>query len=408
MAVSPLMLSAFDKDLLGVANRTDAMGILAVWTARARDIVPHLTEQTTDVRGFQILLEGIRLWEIFEREHPDHVGEAANFFVLMEQTVARLIGRRDQDWKLPGTRRVRARASDAPYISLEDRNWHLLDGQRVNGIWGLYRGAARRAELLDENMTALSAETRREAYEHPGLTEASLGGFLGLARRAMLGDTVPLPPTQSGLCEDFYAMFDSVPLKDHLQERLVDAHPLTQALAERLTVADSWDHRAVIEGVARDLEQHERTLKNVVRCENLLSVVVAVFLALSASKGKTVDSAVTELEVDLTALEAARLAFGRSGTYGTGVAATRQARIYRDLRTSSQIELGRSVLALHKEVSEERGRSIWTWEEQGTLRSDVVTERPKDDELVVGLAWRNDYYLRPLASIVQQLRELGI
>ena len=94
MAVWPLMLSALDRDLLGVANRTDAMGILAVWTARARDIVPHLTEQTTDIRGFQILLEGIRLWEMFERTHPDHVGEAANFFVLMEQTVARLIGRR--------------------------------------------------------------------------------------------------------------------------------------------------------------------------------------------------------------------------------------------------------------------------------------------------------------------------
>ena len=79
MAVAPLMLSSWDKELLGVANRTDAMGILAVWTARARDIVPHLTEQTTDIRGFQILLEGIRLWEMFEREHPDHVGEAANF-----------------------------------------------------------------------------------------------------------------------------------------------------------------------------------------------------------------------------------------------------------------------------------------------------------------------------------------
>ena len=407
MAVAPLMLSSWDKELLGVANRTDAMGILAVWTARARDIVPHLTEQTTDIRGFQILLEGIRLWEMFEREHPDHVGEAANFFVLMEQTVARIIGRRDQDWRLPGTRRVRARVSDAPFISLEDRSWHLLDGQRVNGIWGLYRGAARRAELLDESLTALSAETRSEAYKHPGLTDASLGGFLDLARRAMLGETVALPPARSVLCEDFYAMFDSVPLRDHLQERLVGAHPLTRALAERLAVADNWDHRAVIEGVARDLEQHERTLKNVIRCENLLAVVVAVFLGLCASKGEKVEKAVAGLKVDLTELEAARVAFGRSGTYGAGVAATRQARIHRELRTSSRLALARSVLALHKQVSNERGRAIWAWDEQETLRSDIVAERPNDDELVAGQAWRNDYYLRPLGSIVKQLRKLG-
>ena len=163
----------------------------------------------------------------------------------------------------------------------------------------------------------------------------------------------------------------------------------------------------MIEGAARDLEKHEPTLKNVIRCENLLAVVVAVFLALSASKGETVEKAVAELEVDLTALEAARVAFGRSGFYGTGVAATRQERIHRELCTSSYVELGRSVLALHKQVSEERGRAIWTWEEQETLRSDVDTVKPKDDELLVGHAWRNDYYLHPLANIVQQLRELG-
>ncbi len=32
MNVSPLMLTAKDDDLLGVSNRSDAMGVLAVWS----------------------------------------------------------------------------------------------------------------------------------------------------------------------------------------------------------------------------------------------------------------------------------------------------------------------------------------------------------------------------------------
>ena len=53
---SPLMLTEKDDELLGVSNRSDAMGVLAVWSVRGRDLVPHLTEQTTNVRGFQILV----------------------------------------------------------------------------------------------------------------------------------------------------------------------------------------------------------------------------------------------------------------------------------------------------------------------------------------------------------------
>ncbi len=45
--MAPLMLTKRDNMLLGVTNRSDAMGVLAVWSSRARDLVPYLTEQTT-------------------------------------------------------------------------------------------------------------------------------------------------------------------------------------------------------------------------------------------------------------------------------------------------------------------------------------------------------------------------
>ena len=73
------------------------------------------------------------------------------------------------------------------------------------------------------------------------------------------------------------------------------------------------------------------------------------------------------------------------------------------LDTSSVLTLARSVLSLHKTVSCERQRAVWLWEEQGALRSDVDVYEPVKDDLEVGRAWRNDYYLHPLWSITQKL-----
>jgi hypothetical protein len=82
------------------------MGVLAVWSVRGRDLVPHLTEQTTNVRGFQILVEAFRLWELYEPGHPQHAGRLDDFFLLIEQTFARTVGWHDKNWPLPGSRRA--------------------------------------------------------------------------------------------------------------------------------------------------------------------------------------------------------------------------------------------------------------------------------------------------------------
>ena len=119
--ISPLMLSSRDDELLGAAIRSDAMGVLAIWSVRARDLVPHLTEQTTDIRGFQILVEGFRAWKIYQRTHPERTDHCFDeFFLLFEQAFARTIcSRNDGDWSLPGARRVRARAARAPQVFAE-------------------------------------------------------------------------------------------------------------------------------------------------------------------------------------------------------------------------------------------------------------------------------------------------
>lgn len=405
MPTSPLMLTQKDDELLGVANRSDAMGLLPVWSLRARDLVPHLTEQTTSVRGFQLLVEIFRLWELYEPAHPEHAGRLDDFFVLVEQAFARTVGWHDGEWPLPGARRVRARSSDVPHISLKDQDWHLLGGQKANGLWGLYRGASRRAGLLEDDMKRLSDATLAQATVHAGLGSVAQSRLFAAVKGAMDGRTVELPThLKNSLPKDLRDTMWELPLAAHLAERLIDSHPLNQEIARRLLKRD-LDHRAVLTD-ALILEGHRSTIEDVLRCENLLSVVEAVFLWLCASKGASVEVAVDGLPVDLDALGGAREQFGHSGHYGDGIAATRHTRLYEQLDTSSHVELARSVLALHEQVSRERKRAAWVWEEHDVLRSDVDVERPGEMAFQVELAWRNDYYLYPLQRIAEQLVEV--
>ena len=402
---SPLMLSDRDKDLLGVVNRVDAMGVLAVWTARGRDLVPHLTEQTTEIRGFQILVEALRLWERYEGEHPEHAGRTGDFFLLVEQAFARAVGSRDKKWPLPGARRVRARANEKPYISVANPDWHLLDSQKANGIWGLYRGAGVRAGLLLDP-PRLSDRTHEHAARHVAISQRSVRDLFGLVSRAMERESEPLPtqgssPLQRELCQ----IFDTVPLKDHLHEMLIENHALNSALAGRLIPARHLNHRTFFQAASRELVEHHEAICQVIRCENLLAVVESIFfwLCANANKGTTLPALADELEVDLDALEQARADFGRSGAYSGRTAADRQALFHGQLKTSNHLELARSVLSIHSKVSKERGRAAWVRIEGDKLCSDMDVHPPSANEFQVGVAWRNDYYLRPLRSIALQL-----
>ena len=405
---SPLMISSKDDDLVGVARRSDPLGLLAVWSARARDAVPHLTEQTTEVRGFQILVEAFRLWTIFVNRESQPPERLAQFFMLVEQAFARTVGCRDGDWPLPGARRVRSRSGEIPRISVADAGWHLLGGQLTNGIWGLYRGAARRAGLLDANMAWLSDDTWETACATSCLRDVALERLLGLIRRAMDGETVDLPTDgRNALPSALRTTFDEVPLRSHLRQRLIEGHDLNRALANRLVPLEQLDHRRFFELAALELGEHSPVLSGVIDCENLLAVLEGVFYRLCCARGESLDALEDDLPVHLGEIQKAREAFAGSGKYTGQAAGNREVRLHDTVDTSSTTKLARSVLSLHQTVCKERQRAAWVWEEQGTLRSDVDVAEPDEADLKVGVAWRNDYYLRPLSSIARQLEELG-
>ncbi len=398
---APLMISSRDEHLVGVARRSDPMGVLAVWRARARSMVPHLTEQTTDVRGFQILVEAFRLWTIYlDRELQRSEGTGLpEFFMLVEQAFARTVGCRDRKWPFPGARRVQARLDySATCISVADAGWHLLGDQLASGIWGLYRGAAGRAGLLDDGMAWLSEDTFEASNRASYLQDRILERLLDLVGRAMCGETVELPMDgRNALPRALRRTFDEVTLSSHLREKLIDSHDLNQAIAERLVCLEDLKHRAFLEQAALELDEHHGTLREVIDCENLLAILEGIFFCLCHAKGTMLQEAAGSLPLDLGEIEAARHAF----------AGNQWATRFDELDTASRSRLVHSVLSMHKTVCDERGRAAWVWEEQCRLRGDFDAGKPTEDDCKVGVAWRNDYYLSPLRSIALQLKELG-
>ena len=271
-----------------------------MWSARAREAVPHLTEQTTEVRGFQILIEAFRLWTIFVNREPHPPERLMQFFMLVEQAFARTVGCRDGDWSLPGARRVRSRLGEIPRISVADAGWHLLGGQLTNGIWGLYRGAARRAGLLDANMAWLSDDTWETACATSCLRDVALERLFGLIRRAMDGETVDLPTDgRNALPSALRTTFDEVPFRSHLRQRLIEGHDLNRALANRLVPLEQLDHRRFFELAASELGEHSPVLSRVIDCENLLAVLEGVFYRLCCARGDSLDALEDDLPVHL-------------------------------------------------------------------------------------------------------------
>jgi hypothetical protein len=258
-----------------------------------------------------------------------------------------------------------------------------------------------------DNMTKLSDGTLEQATLHAGIGATAQSRLFNAVARAMNGETVTLPTNMKNkLTADLYNTYKNLPLAEHLHARLIDGHSLNRFLAERLLEVKELDHRTFLAPAAQNLREHQATIEDTIRCEDLLALVEAIFLWLCASKGKTIDVAVSDLPVDLDAIEAARKSFGHSGHYRGDTAIARHERFHRQLDTTSRTTLARSVLSLHESVCEERGRAPWIWEDQGVLFSDVDVERPTEDELQVGLAWRNDYYLKPLRNIAEQLSEV--
>lgn len=411
---TPYFLLSQDQGLIGSASSRDPLGILPVWSTRGRDLVPHLTEQTTNAEGFQVLITILWLWQKFVERYPRLSGEQKAFYLVIEQAFGRSTGKFNKEsWVTPGKLRVQACADQAfAELSIKIELHHLLANQMANGTWGLYRGAAGRAGLLESNLQLLESATATAVEALPLLSDQQCRQLFELVL-PLLDDTKKTVEMSlhgnSALARVLADIVVKIPQSAHLLQVIIKEHELTSELAMLLLKNPDKAilHKTFLENARGALPKFAKEIDNVLRCEAFLSPIESIFLWLCGQKGKTLSEAANALLAegfDLHPLQNAHDGFCNSGHYPDGGPKVRWARYADNSDLTSTENFLFSLLKNHEEVSKERGRETWIeLGDNARLSATVEVGSISLPDMLPATSWRNDYYLWPLKAVVKRL-----
>lgn len=400
------VMTTRDDDLHQAVASRDPLGVQPIWSAHARGLVPHLTAQSNRAAGFQLLLAALWFWETWEDRPPG--GRERDFTVLFELMCGHAVARYGCEWPLLGSRRLSAFKGSTATLSLHRREDQLLDNPAGNGVWGLYRGAARRAELItdadqltDAGRRLIESTVPPELSQHRRRLERAVGPLLeqpdATTKWSMRGNTLLKP---------LAALVSQLPSASALSDALINRFPLTRRLAAASKVRpEDQPMKDFLVTVARAAEPDERDrVERVLACEAVLAPLEGFFAFLSLRPGRTASEAVKDAPVPLKAVRAALNAFPEPG--GATDAAPRQRWAnFKSLDLSSRAIFATSLVDIHRQISEHRGVAPWiSLDDTGRISVDRDVERPSDEaSLDPKRAWNNTYYLPSLARLAADL-----
>jgi hypothetical protein len=401
-------LTARDTDLVGSSRLADPLGLLPIWSRIARELVPHLTAQTTRLAGFELL---IVLLDAFDRPEMDDIRQTVSrreFFLIGEQLAAHAVTRhvKDGGWPLPGRRGAEhcARTGKTP-LSLTRKV--LLDNQAAGGVWGLYRGAAGRAGLLNASLDAPSYPVRKWLETGGRRLDGDLVKNLAKAvREVAKAPDRTLSKLQRGytldsaLALELVEVVRDLPNRALLRRHLFQEHPLLREVATWMgRQQDNLDFATFLNSCRGRFAGHEAIFDNILSCERYIAVLDVAFERLLSGAGSVADLA-RALGIDLKTLEAARQRFAALEELFRGDAIIRRFRVLRDVElTNGAAAFVDSLVRAHHAVADQRGGSHWIEIENGRLRPIVKPDGLSNDDRPQGDIWRNDYYLNSVRSI---------
>jgi hypothetical protein len=396
-------VTEIDKGLLLPLSGRDPLGIMPLWQRRARDLVPALTASSRHAEGFQVLLTALAWWPVFAQDSANNTPkDQQKFFILIEQAFARACRCAGVDWPLPGSRRLNS-ADEGVWISLKSDD-QLLDNPLANGVWGLYRGPALNAQLIDAH-NRINEKLAKKIREQTPIIEALFKGVWALLRgpeEYIFLAQRPSAKVVSGL----KAIIEQIPSRRIILDAFVT--PASSTITQELAILSrssmqTDDIRQFVTVAIETLPAHAVHLKNVQRCEGYIAPLEAIFEYLCSKANLPLTLVESDLTIDLLTLREAAKAFAAGGNYEGSLQGRVDQLLGLDL--SSKQRLVTSLLDHHRAVSESRGNAPWLQlDEQGKLECSLVISTPSPEQLLTGIAWRNSYYLDCLGALSQQLR----
>ncbi len=399
-----------DPELLRPTAGRDPLGVLSIWQHRARALVPHLTASSGQREGFYLLLTALAWWPQFAADHKLAETRLVEYFMLVEQAVARACRLSSVDWPLPGSRNLNSHVSRGVYIGTAQGDY-LLDSQASNGVWGLYRRPAINAGLIGEdNRIAAQGRFNSDAIRENSGVMGRLLTYVAAMLRPNAERSRTLAVKNSEFVRELCGLVSSNDvIKPMLQKKLLkpETLALTTKLVEMIYKDKDTRHldpEALVELAIEKFGAEEPALQQVMHCERYLAVTEAVFDTVCATPHVCLKRMASDLQNNLNMgrLRGAQGRFRNSGEYGHGTAYDRYTSLA-NLDLASTYSLTSGLIEHHRIVSEGRGVEPWVTVENDKLDFRRRSDAPGVQALEPRKAWRNSYYLWALQSLVNGL-----
>lgn len=406
----PPYLTETDPSLSRSAGGRDPLGLLPIWSAFGRQLVPYLATPVQQVRGVKAVL--LIQWLAEDDTIAAVIEKGANlrgYYRLLEGLIEYWLHSHDL---------APCFGSQALAVQKEEFSVPVNhSGMVVNGLYQYYRGTCRRAEFVSDDWKVDKAVAQELARAWPAARRRSLAAVLAIALGRGRPGLVPhdilrrYPGIEKGLA----ATFDEDFLLPTLQARLLGDERHHDIARQFLKLRSGRSElSARIHSLASD--ELEPALEDVRRCEPFLLVVQDIFDLLRAhpnAKRETVATSLAEVCPEMQRRAREFLLLGKDAPSG---------RLQRMLDLAGELapqgtEHGASahhclidfiaaLVAYHRRCMEERGRDPLLLLEGETIVVPVANDRTVDDamkRLKTGTPWMNDYYLNTAATICEQL-----
>jgi hypothetical protein len=401
-----------DPALSRSSGGRDPLGLLPVWSAFGRRLVPNLASPVGQVNGIKavVLIQWLanldKLQPLLERD-----GARRRFFRLMEGLV---------EYWLYHSGHAYCFGNNA--LAAGGKNFSVtttMSKTVANGLYQYYRGSCRRARLVDDNWAVAPDVARQLSVCWTSSATEKLIIALADPLNSAAKPLLPHQYLSGGLATALDRVFDQNTLRETLQGCLF-GDTAQQALARdflalrKSVAAEELSFEDRVKGLVSPTLDH--AIDCILRCEPFLLVMQDAFDYLRGSPGNKLNLVARELEPMLPDM-------GRRAARFVPLAGEQDSARMKHMQVLARIlasaanatissndtvltEFLCELVAYHARCMTERGRDPMVLIESGVVLLPVASDRSLHDakaRLEKGRPWMNDYYLNTASNLYEQV-----
>jgi hypothetical protein len=417
--------TANDPKLIRADSGRDPLGLLPVWSAFGRDLVPYLATPVRQLNGVKAVLLIHWLEKPMDEIIQKNGAGFRSFFRLMEGLLEYYL------WNTLEPRRslhcygTRALAADEARFSVRIGDARTA----VNGLYQYYRGTCRRAGLLGNDWTVspqvIDSITKCWSSDATSELSVALEGPLANAKQVL--KPAEVLEKYAAIRASLKATFESPDLKSLLSNCLLGepsqvafaelcAQCLGEEDANKADTSSEGRIKSRIDRLIMSLEKDtspasslREPLTRVQQCEPFLLCLDDCFSYMLTSPGVTLALVSSELSEYIAVMRARAREFLKlkeAVDSGRTLQILYLANLVAESNDGDLVEFLRELLRYHKQCMTERGRDPWIFLEADKLIVVVSADMDKQrarKRLKSGTPWENEYYLWTVDTIYKQL-----